>query len=323
MTRALYDYNGDGLSDITWYFFEPDGIERDDQGFVRIAHVAHWLSSGGEWAWSYTGFIAEGWENVGTGLHGAQDGGVDLLFQHATTGEVGFWDMAGGTVAGWTSLGFANGFQAVGTHDTDFDGDGYDDVLLIDRFSGQMGFWSVRDGAVTGWTTLGYADSYQEFGDFWDVMGAADFSGDGLADLFWYNFDTRQSGLWVTAAEGAQWVGLPTAAENWSPAFLDGDLTGDDVGDILWTYYDGGPTTSIGYWDVSAGGAEWHYIGEATANWAVISMGDYTGDGVDDILLRDQTTGAVGYWEFDAGGVYAGWAWVGQEEIGDQWSVVG
>ena len=44
-----------------------------------------------------------------------------------------------------------------------------------------------------------------------------------------------------------------------------------------------------------SGGASWVYLGGSAASYAVEGSGDFNGDGVSDLLFRNDTTGDYGY----------------------------
>ena len=60
-------------------------------------------------------------------------------------------------------------------------------------------------------------------------------------------------------------------------------------------------------------------FGQASFDWDIVGVGDYTGDGTDDILWRNVNTGAVGIYEM-TGGVPS---WQGLGQAGLTWDVDG
>jgi hypothetical protein len=63
------------------------------------------------------------------------------------------------------------------------------------------------------------------------------------------------------------------------------------------------PTNGVvGYWAMSAGQVtSWNVIAAASTSYQVAGIGDYSGNGTDDILWRNATTGDVGVWAMNNG----------------------
>ena len=80
-----------------------------------------------------------------------------------------------------------------------------------------------------------------------------------------------------------------------------GDFNGDGRDDILWRNYKG----QLSDWLGAAGGGfvnnDVNALTAAPTNWSVVSIGDYNGDGRDDILWRN-TDGQLSDWLGTASG---------------------
>ena len=184
----------------------------------------------------------------------------------------------------------------------DLNGDGRDDIL-----------WRNADGTLSNW--LGQAN-----GSFtpnnangavfvptdWNVIGVADFNGDGRDDILW-----RQDGgtisNWLSTAAGGYTPNNANAAvfvpTDWIIAGL-GDFNGDGRADILWRHTDGTISNWLG---TAAGGYTPNDVNAAVQvpnAWSVIGVGDFNGDGRDDILWR-HTDGTISNWLGTASG---GWS---------------
>jgi hypothetical protein len=66
--------------------------------------------------------------------------------------------------------------------------------------------------------------------------------------------------------------------------------------------------------------AGWHDIGASSTTYSVVGTGDFLGNGTDDILYRDNTTGDTGVYEI-VNGVNVGWIDIGGSSTA--YSVVG
>jgi len=60
------------------------------------------------------------------------------------------------------------------------------------------------------------------------------------------------------------------------------------------------------------------YVNSGTAGWSVAAIGDYNGDGTDDILWQEDATGFVGMYEMHDGA--ATWVNIGSSAPG--WEIV-
>ncbi len=168
----------------------------------------------------------------------------------------------------------------------DLNADGRDDLLL----RGADGAWSYHpmDGRTPIAEQQGAADITDNAD--WRFAGSADFNGDGADDVLlrhertgnWYYFP-MQGSRHIRAARGM--ADLP-AAKDWHLAGL-GDLNGDGRADMLLRHDETG---------------NWYYIpmdGRETIReqrgpaelpsrsvWSFAGIGDFDGDGKDDVLLR-------------------------------------
>jgi hypothetical protein len=122
---------------------------------------------------------------------------------------------------------------------------------------------------------------------------AADFNGDTRSDILWRNAATGENYLYPM--DGAAILGsegyLRTVADlDWGVAGI-GDFDGDGKADIVWR----NSSTGENYVYLMDGTAikpgEGYIRTVADANWQVAGVGDFDGDGKDDILWRNAVTG--------------------------------
>ncbi len=220
--QGTADFNGDGRSDVLW---------RNVNG-----QLSSWLgtANGGlqDNGNVVNQFVPLDWKIAGTGDFNG-DGRSDILWRN-DNGRLSQWL---GTANGGLSDNFANvnAFVPVSwnvAEVADFNGDGRADVLWRNN-SGQLSQWL---GTASGALTDNGALVNQFVPNAWKIQDAADFNGDGFADVLWRN-DNGQLSQWLGSASGRlidngavvnQFV--PNA---WKIAGT-GDFNGDGRADILW-----------------------------------------------------------------------------------------
>lgn len=278
------DFDGDGRDDVllriddAWHVYELDGLE---------------VASGDTEAPGLPGDNA--WRVVGTGdLNG--DGRADLLFRHVD-GAWHYYAMDGrrsigdesGTLALPESLDWT--FAGIG----DLNGDGNDDVLLR-HLSGRWLYYAAdgRHRIAAGRGLALPRDPRLRF------AGIGDLNGDGSDDVLLRHEDGRwfyhalRRGRSVAALSG--WTALREDAGFRFGGI--GDLNGDGNDDVLlrssggqWYYYamDGREVAeeTSGRAEISSG-----------ETWRLAGIGDFDGDGRDDVLLQN-ADGAWYYYAMD------------------------
>ena len=114
-------------------------------------------------------------------------------------------------------------------------------------------------------------------------MDAADFNGDGKADILWQN-DNGQPAIWtmdgtnITSA-----VGLANPGPSWHVKAA-ADFNGDGKADILWQNDNGQPAIWTMDGTTWTGGAT---LPDPGPSWHIKDAADFNGDGNADILWQN------------------------------------
>ena len=278
---ALNDFSGSGHSDV---------LLVNDNG-----SVTNWLGqSGGTFfsnqaAASYA--LPSGWSVAGTGDFNS-DGHVDLLLRNTN-----------GTITEW--LGQANGGFAWNANATyaldnswhvaaigDFNGDGQSDVLLVNS-NGSLTDWLGQSG---GTFFSNHAAASYALPSGWSVVGSGDFNGDGRSDLLLRNTNGTITEWLGQANGGFTWNANATYAldPSWHVAGI-GDFNGDGHSDVLLVNDNGSVTDWLGEPDGTFFSNHASASFTLPSGWSVAGTGDYNGDGIDDVLLRN-TNGTITEW---------------------------
>ncbi|MGA2943230.1 MAG: hypothetical protein ABSE50_14450 [Xanthobacteraceae bacterium] len=156
----------------------------------------------------------------------------------------------------------------------------------------------------------------------YNVAGIGDWTGNGTDGILWYDPATGDTDEWqLNNAQWAASVDLGSHPGNYQIAGV-GDFTGNGIDDVLWTSSSGGQVqTDI--WELGSNG-QWTASvspGSHPAGYEVAGVGDFTGNGTDDVLWYDPTTGDVDEWQLSNG------KWAASVDLGSHpgsgWTVAG
>ncbi len=277
------DFNGDGRSDILWRNIDgqlSDWLGTANGGFVQNNANA-------------AAVVPTSWQIAGTGDFNG-DGRDDILWRNVD-GQLSNWlaTASGGFVQNNANAAAVvpTAWSVAGTGD--FNGDGRDDIL-----------WRNTNGTVSDWlgqSNGGFVANDVNAARFvptsWSVVGTGDFNGDGRDDILWRNSNGQLSD-WLGQANGGfvlnDAIALTQVDTAWSVVGT-GDFNGDGRDDILWRNTNG----TISTWSSQANGG---FVNNGAISgvfvplaWTVAAVGDYNGDGRDDILWRN-ADGTVTDW---------------------------
>ncbi|MBC5785079.1 Ig-like domain repeat protein [Ramlibacter sp. USB13] len=124
-----------------------------------------------------------------------------------------------------------------------------------------------------------------------DFQGA-DFDGDGISDLLWYNETTGSSAIWRGANESQASPVDSVADLNWKIAAV-ADFNGDGSFDVLWRNTATGDNV---IWRSGKSALAQAVVSVLDASWKVAGVGDFDGDRKADILWRNEASGQNVIW---------------------------
>ncbi len=261
---ARRDFNASGVSDIAVF-------DEASRTFSVIADQADGSFS----KYQIDAPVTDtSWKCLGTGYMNV--GNVqDVLWVHET-GEVGVWLVDGAEKTHQTVAAAVDGWKFLAI--ADVTGDGRDNIIWQHTTGTVLAWESGANAAHSGDKVLGGVDTAQ-----WNFAGTGDVTGDGAHDILWRH-NGGLVGFWNSSDDS--WVSLGSADEHWQ-ILETGDFDNDGIYEILWQNDSG----LVGSWDYdhSSGSVTWNSFGDANtlAGYDFSAVGDYNGDGFEDILWCD------------------------------------
>ena len=243
--------------------------------------------------------------NIGNGISAGRyvvralgTAGVEIRFQQDAHNDLNgdgksdiLWRNDNGTISEWLAThngGFASSAGALPPSDWtvagtgDFNGDGREDVLWRDSH-GTIYEWLGQSGG--GWVDNS-ATFKSTVDTSWHIVGIADFNGDGKSDILWRN-DNGTVSEWLATQNGALTPGFGgVPPSDWTVAGT-GDFNGDGRDDVLWRDSHGTIYEWLGQPDGSWVDNSATFKSTVDASWHIVGIGDMNGDGLSDILWRN------------------------------------
>ena len=227
----------------------------------------------------------------------------DILWRHATQGDVWLWPMDGNARVSETFVRTVSDTDWEIRGQGDQNGDGMADLLWRNKVTGQIYFWPM-DGATPQdevyVTTVDPA---------YDIVGTGDFDGDGKSDL-----------LWRHLTNGDLWVWLMAGATPLSQTYVDtvdlayvvkgvADLDANGTADIVFHHQTLG---EVWVWPMNgATRLSQNWVGTVPdTGYQIVGVADHTGDGKADLLWHHATLGEVWIWTME-GTTRSAETWVG------------
>ncbi|GAA3862390.1 hypothetical protein GCM10022243_31040 [Saccharothrix violaceirubra] len=297
------DFTGDGKTDIATF---SRGTAADV--FVAASTGSGFAGTSVKWH----EFFATGNEIPLTGDFNG-DGKDDVAtFTRGTAADVFVALSTGSSFAGtsvkWHEF-FAAGDEipAVG----DFNGDGKDDIATFTRGTNADVFVALSTGSSFAGTSVKWHDFFAAGGE---IPGVGDFDGDGKDDIVTFARGTGGD-VFVARSTGSSFAGTSV---KWHEFFSVngelpsvGDFDGDGKDDII-TFTRGGRgdayvarSTGTGFGPSSV----WH--GHFAIDGEIPGVGDFNGDGKDDIVTFTRGTGGDVYVSLSDGTKFVqdSWKW--------------
>jgi hypothetical protein len=221
----------------------------------------------------------------------------DILWRHATGGDVWLWPMDGAAKVSETYVRTVADTDWEIRGQGDMNGDGTADLLWRNKVSGMIYYWPMDGPTPLAETYIATIDPA------YDIVGTGDFNGDGKADILWRH--TTLGDVWIWLMNGA----TPLAevyVDTVDPGYLVkgvGDLDADTKADIVWH----GAAGDVWVWLMNGTTRlSQTYVGTvADTTYQIQQVADFDGNGKADLLWWNAVQGDVWIWPMNGTTVLA------------------
>jgi large repetitive protein len=184
-----------------------------------------------------------------------------------------------------------------------FSGTGMSGVLWRQGTTESLLQWSMNGPAVTASQANTYLGTPILPDAFWNELGTANFNGDGKTDILWQHNDGAltiwsMNGSVITDGSFVTYQGQTVhVGPSWTLAGT-GDFNGDGKADTIWRNSSGALQEWLMNGTTIMSSQAPTFQGQAISpdqSWSVVAMGDFDGDGHQDILWRN-SNGSLQEW---------------------------
>jgi hypothetical protein len=181
---------------------------------------------------------------------------------------------------------------------------------------GLVAFWEVQpDGTPLPAGTGGQPPTFS-----WQIRGAADFDGNGVTDLLWFNTADGMVAIWLRDSSGDV-IGTPIVGN--APAGFElrgnGSVTGGPTQDLMFQ----NATGDVYIWtlDGSFAVSGSIFVGDSGADWRLVGVGSFNAGGTPSLLFYNTANRLVAFWNLDSSGNVTGTGVIGEGPV--DWKILG
>ncbi|MDZ4830190.1 MAG: hypothetical protein SGJ09_08350 [Phycisphaerae bacterium] len=216
----------------------------------------------------------------------------DILWFNPSSGSSATWLMNGYVKEGGGALNLPvpASWVFVGAGATDNTKKTF--LFWRDTATGYFSVWKLSGHEVE---SEGFIENVGPVSAEWQVLAIKDVDGDLDADVIFVNTVTKVVSVWIMDNHSV--VSVSSIGSSAGLSYLgSGDINGDRRDDLLWRddsgHVHGWLLNGASVWDDSL-------IENASAigiTWSIDAIGDLDGDGCDDLIWRNHSTGSVNAW---------------------------
>lgn len=221
----------------------------------------------------------------------------DLLWRHATQGDLWLWGIQNGAkhAEGYVQTVSDTDWEIRGQGD--FNGDRKADILWRHKTTGMLYLWTMNGPTPSAELYVGSAATS------YDIVGTGDFDGDRKADILWRNAAVGDLWLWrMNGAAVLDQVYIATVDPGYDIKGL-GDVNGDLKTDVVWQ----GAAGDVWVWLMNGAVTDAQACVGTVADptYQVQQIADFDGDYKADLLWWNTVQGDLWIWRMDGAAVLA------------------